>query len=401
MGPSTKIRSMSISTPRISTDVKASSKELVKLRRAIHEWPEAGFKEERTATLIRSKLDAWGIEHHPLCGTGEVALVKGAKPGPTYLFRADMDALPLTEENDVAYKSKVPGFMHACGHDGHVAMALVAAKLLQARRRDFAGNVKLMFQPAEEGPGGAIPMLEEGLLDGPKVDAAFAIHLWNDLDTGQVGCRAGPVFAAQDEFQLKVTGKGGHGAAPHQTVDPVVVAAHVVTAAQSIVSRKVDPTKTAVVTFGQIHGGTRHNIIPDTVTLSGTLRSLEDRVRKQLRAELKKIVETVARSFGATAELEITAGYAPTVNDEKMTAVAREAASEAVGARKVVEQDITMGAEDMSYVLEKVPGCYMMVGSRNAKKGLVYPHHSARFDFDEAALEVGVEVWLRLAKRIA
>ncbi|MEZ0229699.1 MAG: M20 family metallopeptidase, partial [Planctomycetota bacterium] len=265
----------------------------------------------------------------------------------------------------------------------------------------LAGNVKLMFQPAEEGPGGAVPMLEEGLLDGPKVDAAFAIHLWNDLDVGQVGCRAGPVFAAQDEFQLKIIGKGGHGAAPHQTVDPVVVAAHVVTAAQTIVSRKVDPTKTAVVTFGQVHGGTRHNIIPDVVTLSGTLRSLEAGVRKQLRRELQKIVETVARSFGATAELEITAGYAPTVNDEKMTEVARQAASEAVGAKKVVEQDITMGAEDMSYVLEKVPGCYMVVGSRNAKKGLVYPHHSAKFDFDEAALEVGVEVWLRLARKIA
>lgn len=385
----------------ISKDVQKSSKELVKLRRVIHEWPEPGFKEDRTATVIRSNLDAWGVEHHPLCGTGTVALVKGAKPGPTYLFRADMDALPLTEENDTPYKSKVPGFMHACGHDGHVAMALVAAKLLQARRSELVGNVKLMFQPAEEGPGGAIPMLEEGLLDGPKVDAAFAIHLWNDLPVGEVGCRAGPVFAAQDEFQLRVIGKGGHGAAPHQTVDPVVVAAHVVTACQTIVSRSVDPTKTAVVTFGQVHGGTRHNIIPDVVTLSGTLRSLEASVRQQLRRELERTASTVAKAFGARIELELTRGYAPTVNDAAMTEVARQAAAEAVGARKVVEQDITMGAEDMSYVLEKVPGCYMVVGSSNKKRGLVYPHHSAKFDFDEAALEVGVEVWLRLAQRIA
>jgi amidohydrolase len=310
-----------------------------------------------------------------------------------------MDALPLTEENAVPYASKVPGFMHACGHDGHVAMALVAAKLLQKRRADLSGNVKVMFQPAEEGPGGAIPMLEQGLLDGPKVDAAFAIHLWNDLPVGKVGCRAGAVFAAQDEFHMKVIGKGGHGAAPHQTVDPVLVAAHVVTACQHIVARRVDPTKTAVVTFGQVHGGTRHNIIPDVVALSGTLRSLHPAVRRQLQQELEHTASTVAKSFGARIELEVVPGYAATVNDAKMTEVARQAATAAVGSKNVVEQDITMGAEDMSYVLEKVPGCYMMLGSSNKKRGLVHPHHSAKFDFDEAALEVGVEVWLRLAEQ--
>jgi amidohydrolase len=383
----------------ISKEVKANKTELVKLRRAIHEWPEPGFKETKTAKLIRSKLDSWGVEHRPLCGTGTVALVRGAKPGPTVLLRADMDALPLTEENKVPYRSKVPGFMHACGHDGHVAMALVAARLLQQRRRDLAGTVKLMFQPAEEGPGGAVPMLEAGLLEGPKVDAAFAIHLWNDQPVGKVGCRAGPVFAAQDEFHMKVIGKGGHGAQPHQTVDPVALAAQIVTACQQIVSRKVNPTKTAVVTFGQIHGGTRHNIIPDVVELSGTLRSLDAEVRKQLRREVEYVSNTVAKALGGRVELELIPGYSATVNDPRMTEVAREAASEAVSARNVVEQDITMGAEDMSYVLERVPGCYMVVGSSNKKRGLVFPHHSAQFDFDEAALEVGVEVWLRLAAR--
>lgn len=383
----------------ISKDVHESSSELVKIRRAIHEWPEPGFKEERTNELIRARLDRGGIEHKPLAGTGVVALVKGAKPGPTLLFRADMDALPLTEENDVPYASKVPGYMHACGHDGHVAMALVAAKLLQSRRRDLKGNVKVMFQPAEEGPGGAIPMLEEGLLDGPKVDAAFAIHLWNDLPVGKVGCRAGPVFAAQDEFHVRVVGKGGHGAAPHQTIDPVVVAAHIVTACQTIVSRKVAPTKTAVVTFGEIHGGTRHNIIPDVVTLSGTVRSLEKPVRRLLERELTRIVHEVAGALGAKVALEFVPGYAPTVNDPGMTEAARRAAAEAVGAKGVVEQEITMGAEDMSYVLERVPGCYMVLGSNNKKRGLVHPHHSAKFDFDEEALAVGAELWLRIASR--
>lgn len=381
----------------LTTAVRESSSELVKIRRAIHQWPEPGFQEKKTAELVRSRLDRWGVEHKPLAKTGTVALVRGAKPGPTVLFRADMDALPLTEENAVPYRSKVPGYMHACGHDGHVAMALVAARLLQARRRDLRGNVKLMFQPAEEGPGGAIPMLEEGLLDGPKVDSAFAIHLWNNLPVGKIGCRAGAVFAAQDEFHLTLTGKGGHGAAPHQTIDPVVVAAQVVTACQTIVSRRVDPTKTAVVTFGEIHGGTRHNIIPDSVTLSGTVRSLEKPVRGLLERELRKIVQSVASAFGAKVTLDYIPGYAPTINDAGMTEVARQAASKAVGARNVVEQDVTMGAEDMSYVLEKVPGCYMVLGSSNKKRGLVFPHHSAKFDFDESALAIGVELWMRLA----
>ncbi|HZU95451.1 MAG TPA: amidohydrolase [Planctomycetota bacterium] len=380
----------------ISREVRASAKDLVSLRRTIHEWPEPGFKEQKTAALIRKKLDDWGVSYRKMCGTGVVATIKGSKPGPTLLFRADMDALPLTEENKVPYASRVPGFMHACGHDGHVAMALVASRLLEKERHSLRGNVKVMFQPAEEGPGGAVPMIDAGILDKPRVDAAFAIHLWNDLPVGKVGCRAGAVFAAQDEFHMTVHGKGGHGAAPHQTIDPVVVAAQIVTACQTIVARKVNPVKTAVLTFGQIHGGTRHNIIPDTVSLSGTVRALEKPVRQLLEEELKRVVHGVASSLGAKVELEFIRGYSATVNDPGMTEVARRAASRAA---KTVEQDITMGAEDMSYVLEKVPGCYMAVGSHNKKRGLVYPHHSARFDFDEKALEVGTEVWLQLARQ--
>jgi amidohydrolase len=381
----------------ISPEVKTNLKELVALRRAIHQNPEQGFKEFKTAALVRSRLKAWGVDHKSMCGTGTVALIKGSRPGPTMLIRADMDALPLQELNRVSYCSRTKGIMHACGHDGHTAMALLAAKLLQKRRTSFRGNVKIMFQPAEEGPGGAGPMISEGLLKG--VDAAFAIHMWNDLPTGRVGVRSGPVFASSDEFRITVIGRGGHGAAPHQTIDPVAAAAQIITACQNIVSRKVDPTKSAVVTFGQIHGGTRHNIIPDTVEMTGTVRAFEEPVRKQMQREIQKVAGGIASALGAKIEFHYRVGYPPTVNEESMTDLVRDSVREAAGTAAAVEQDISMGAEDMSLVLQEVPGCYFFLGSMNPRKGLVHPHHSAHFDFDEEALPLGVETWLRLAQR--
>jgi amidohydrolase len=385
----------------ISPDVRSSVKELVALRRAIHQYPEEGFKEFRTSALVRSKLKSWGVDHKAMCGTGTVALIKGSRPGPTMLIRADMDALPLQEENKVPYCSRNKGVMHACGHDGHTAMALLAAKLLQKQRTSLRGNVKFMFQPAEEGPGGAGPMtmMDEGLLRGPKVDAAFAIHMWNDLPTGRMGVRTGPVFASADEFTMKVIGRGGHGAAPHQTVDPVATAAQVVTACQNIVSRKVDPTRSAVVTFGQIHGGTRHNIIPDVVEMTGTVRAFEETVRRQLQREIPRIAGGVASAMGARFEFEYHRGYPPTVNEESMTDLVRDSVREAAGTAAAVEQDLSMGAEDMSLVLQEVPGCYFFLGSMNPRKGLVHPHHSVHFNFDEDALALGVETWLRLTHR--
>jgi amidohydrolase len=381
----------------ISPEVKTNLKELVALRRAIHQNPEQGFKEFKTAALVRSRLKAWGVDHKSMCGTGTVALIKGSRPGPTMLIRADMDALPLQELNKVSYCSRTKGIMHACGHDGHTAMALLAAKLLQKRRTSFRGNVKIMFQPAEEGPGGAGPMISEGLLKG--VDAAFAIHMWNDLPTGRVGVRSGPVFASSDEFRITVIGRGGHGAAPHQTIDPVAAAAQIITACQNIVSRKVDPTKSAVITFGQIHGGTRHNIIPDTVEMTGTVRAFEEPVRKQMQREIPKVAGGVASALGAKIEFHYRVGYPPTINEESMTDLVRDSVREAAGTAAAVEQDISMGAEDMSLVLQEVPGCYFFLGSMNPRKGLVHPHHSAHFDFDEEALPLGVETWLRLAQR--
>ncbi|HZN60922.1 MAG TPA: amidohydrolase [Planctomycetota bacterium] len=385
--------------PRLSEDVKAVTSDVVAIRRDVHSHPEAGFKETRTADLIERRLGAIRVESKRIAGTGILATIKGAKPGPTMLVRADIDGLPVTELNEVPYRSKVPGMMHACGHDGHVATALGAATVLAGRRDKLAGTIKFMFQPAEEGPGGALPMIEAGILDKPKVDASFAMHMWNDLPVGQIGARPGPVFASADEFTVKITGKGGHGAAPHQTIDPIVVAAHLTLALQTIVSRKTHPLKSAVVTVGQIHGGVRHNIISDTATLNGTCRALEKPVRAMIQKEIRAIAKGVAGAFGAKADIEWRDGYPPTVNDPKMTELVRAAAAEVVGESNVIAQEITMGAEDMSYVLERVPGCYWLLGSANAKKGLDYPHHSARFDFDEESLPIGVQVWTKIAER--
>ncbi|MBI4563322.1 MAG: amidohydrolase [Planctomycetes bacterium] len=387
-------------TSRLTDEVRAVATDVIATRRDLHRHPEMGFRETRTSGLIERKLRACGWETRRIAGTGILGILRGEKPGPTMLMRADIDALPVRELNDVPYRSQNEGVMHACGHDGHVAAALGAAAVLARRRHALTGVLKLMFQPAEEGPGGAMPMIEAGILDKPKVDAAFAMHMWNDLPVGKIGVRSGPVFASADEYTIRIRGRGGHGAAPHQTVDPVVAAAHVTVALQSIVSRRVHPLKSAVVTVGQIHGGVRHNIISDAATLNGTVRALEQPVRAMVKRELYRIARGVAASLGATAEIEWRDGYPPTVNDRRMAELARAAAVEVVGARNVIEQEITMGAEDMSYVLERVPGCYWLLGSANTRKGLAYPHHSARFDFDESSLPIGVEVWVKIAERL-
>jgi amidohydrolase len=372
--------------------------EMVDIRRDLHTHPELGLQEHRTAEVVAKHLRSYGIEQitEKIANTGIVALIEGKQPGRTVLVRADMDGLPIEEDSGAPYSSKTPA-MHACGHDGHMAMALTVARLLQKRRNDFNGTVKMVFQPAEEGPGGAKPMIDAGVLRAPDVDVALGIHLWNEFPVGHIGVQDGPMMAAADTFKLTITGVGGHGAKPHTAIDPIVVAAHVITALQTIPSRRVDPFKSVVVTIGSIHGGTKDNIIPERVEMLGTVRSMEPSLREHLPAYLEQIIGGVTSAFGAKHDLRYTYGYPVTANNPDACQMVRDIARpvvESEGAGKVRGVQ-TMGGEDMSFFLNEVPGCFFFVGSANPEQGLHHPHHSPHFNFDEHALPLGVEVMLR------
>ncbi|MBI6545298.1 MAG: amidohydrolase [Cyanobacteria bacterium NC_groundwater_1444_Ag_S-0.65um_54_12] len=373
--------------------IRAIAPELIAIRRALHEYPEAGFEEWRTAKLIADKLTNMGLAVQTgMAKTGVVAVITGARPGRTLLVRADMDALPIREATGVPYSSKHEGMMHACGHDGHVAILLGLAQVLLAKRDDFAGNVKLVFQPAEEGPGGAEPLIQAGVLNNPGVDAAVGFHLWNSLPVGQVGVRAGPVMAATDQLDIVIRGKGGHGAKPHLAVDAVLVAAHVIIALQSIVSRMVDPLESAVITIGTVNGGFRHNVIAPEVQLSGTVRAYSKVIGQQLPWQIKRIVQGVCEALGASCEIHYSNTYPVTINDPSMAELVRHSANKILGPASVITAEPSMGGEDMSYYLAAVPGCYFFLGSANAERDLDRPHHSPEFDFDEVALPIGVQI---------
>ena len=371
--------------------------ELVATRRDIHAHPELKYEERRTAGLVDRRLQDLGYETRTEVGeTGVVTLLEGAAPGPCVLLRADMDALPLQEENDVPYASTVPSVMHACGHDGHTAMALTAARVLRRLDPPPRGSIKFMFQPAEEGGNGADAMIRDGVLENPTVDAAFGCHLWSHLDTGKIALVDGPFMASVDEFQIRILGTGGHGAMPHQTRDPIVASAHVVTALQQIASRNVSPLEAVVVTIGSIHGGEAFNIIPPEVVLRGTARSFDEDVWAALPEHLDRVAANTAAAFGCTAELELKRMMRPTINDPEMAALVREIARDVVGPENIVEER-TMGGEDFAEVLARVPGCYFFVGARNEERGIVHPHHSPHFDVDEEALPIGAEMLTRIA----
>ncbi len=390
----------STETLTLDPEVSRLAPTLSTIRRTIHQLPEPAFEEVRTAALIAERLGTLGLEvQTEVAKTGVVALLRGARPGRTLLLRADMDCLPVPEATGAPYASQRPGLMHACGHDGHVAMLLGAAEVLVGRRARLAGTVKLVFQPAEEGPGGAEPMIQAGVLETPRVDAAFGLHLLNDYPVGTVALRPGPLMAATDRISLVVRGRGGHGAAPHQTVDSILVAAHVVTALQAISAREVAPTMPVVVTIGTIHGGFRYNVIAPEVELTGTVRSFDAKLRQELPGRIERIARGVASAFGAEVEARYEFGYPATVNDPGMTELVQQVATGVVGEGGVVTMAPLMGGEDMSYFLEAVPGCYAFIGSANAGRGLDHPHHSPRFDFDEAALPIGVQVLVRAAER--
>lgn len=393
-----------VTSSRLRDDIGEIMPGVIADRRDFHENPELGYQEVRTAGIVADRLRSLGVEdiRTGIAPTGVTGLIRGAKPGngPTVLLRADMDALPILEENEVEYVSRNPGVMHACGHDAHTAMLLGTARILQDLRDEFSGTVKLLFQPAEElPPGGAKPMIDAGVMEDPKVDAAFGIHISQDTPVGQINVRSGPAMAAADRFRIVVHGKGGHGAQPDNSIDPIVIAAQIIMALQTLVSRTIDPTEEAVVTVGTMHAGIAFNVIPDTAEMGGTVRTFNAKNRDLLEQRIGEIASGIATALGGWVEYAYTRGYPATVNDAEMSQLVREEAAKVVGEDSVVEPAMMMGAEDFSYFLEEVPGCYWFVGSQNPERGLVWGHHHPRFDLDEAAMAVGIESMVNVTLR--
>ncbi len=357
------------------------------LRRDFHQHPELGLKEFRTAATVARELAGLGLEVKSRVGeTGVIGLLHGKASGRVVLLRFDMDALPVKEETGAEYASLNDGIMHACGHDGHVAVGLTVARLLTQHRSEFNGTVKFMFQPGEEGLGGAEKMIADGVLANPKPDVALAMHVWNERPVGWVGIVSGPVMAAADTFTIRIIGKGGHGASPNLTIDPVVVSAQLVTALQTIVSRNVSPLQTAVVTVASIHAGEAFNVIPGEAVLKGTLRSFESSVRERMIARFGQIVENISQAMECQAKYEITSITPAVVNDAVTTSRVQQVAKRLLPVDELDFHSITMGSEDMAFVQQQIPGCYIFVGSANQEKGLNAPHHSAKFDIDESIL---------------
>ncbi|MEN9259806.1 MAG: M20 family metallopeptidase [Thermostichus sp. HHBFW_bins_43] len=382
--------------PSLRPAVQALQPELVTWRRHIHKYPELGFREEQTAAYISQRLKSWGIPHQTgIAHTGIVAIIEGEQPGPTLALRADMDALPIEEANEVEYRSCLPNTMHACGHDGHTAIAMGTAKLLQQHRQHLRGRVKVIFQPAEEGPGGAKPMLEAGVLKNPDVEGILGLHLWNNRPLGSIGVKSGPSMAFADRFQIQVIGRGGHAAIPHQTVDAIVVGSQIVSALQTIVSRNVDPMLPAVVTVGRFRAGDAFNVIAPSAEIWGTVRSFHPEVAELIPKRIEEIVAGICQAHGATYEFQFERRYPAVHNDPAMTALVEKSVRQVFGSEAVIIPEMTMGGEDVSFFMNEVPGCYFFVGSANSEKGLDYPHHHPRFDFDEGALGIGVELFLR------
>jgi amidohydrolase len=327
--------------------------------------------------------------------TGVVGLLRGEKPGPTILVRADMDALPVQERNTHEWISQVPGVMHACGHDAHASILLAAARILAGLRADLPGNVKFIFQPAEEDEGGAKLMIDAGCLADPLVEAALGFHVWAELPVGVVGLRTGPITASADEVVITVEGKGGHAADPHLSVDAMLVAAHILTGLQTVVSRHVNPLEPVVVSFGKIESGHGHNIIAHDAVLSGTVRTSNEAVRQQMPERIARLCNGIADAYGATCRVDYRHQYPVTVNDGAMVDLVRQAAAAVIGPESVIEADPTMGSEDIAYFFERVPGCYFFLGAANAARGIDKPHHHPQFDIDEDCLPIGLQVVVR------
>ena len=371
----------------------ALREQLVAWRRDFHRHPELGLQEHRSAEIIAQELRSLGYDVETgVAETGVVGLLAGSEAGRVVMARFDMDALPIAEENETDYVSQNEGVMHACGHDGHMAIGLGVATLLARRRERLRGIVKLVFQPGEEGAHGALKMIEAGVLDDPRPDVALIGHVWNEQPVGTIDVASGPVMAAADRWTCTIRGKGGHGALPHLAVDPIVAASHVVTALQAVVSRSVSPLETAVLTVGSFQGGDAFNVIPDRVDLSGTIRTYDGKVRERVVSRLREIAEGVAVAHESTADLQVDHLTPAVVNDPTVAEVVRKAAEAVVGPEAVASDRCTMGSEDAAYFMQEVPGCFFFLGSANPGLGLDAAHHNPRFDFDEDVLPIGVAV---------
>jgi amidohydrolase len=363
-------------------------------RRYLHEHPELAFEEYETSKFVAERLASLGVEdvRTGIGGTGVTGLIRGGKgDGKVVLVRADMDALPIHEENDVAYKSTKPGVMHACGHDAHTAMLLGLTRLLVDRKGEFAGTVKVLFQPAEEvPPGGAIGMIRDGALEDPHVDAVLGLHVSSETPAGKIAMRAGAGSASSDRFRITIKGKGGHAASPHEAVDPVVIGSQIVLAFQTLVSRETNPIESAVVSTTAFLAGEAFNVIPDTAELRGTVRTLNQEVREHLEKRLVEVASGIARAGGAEAIVDFRRGYPGIVNEAGMTELVRKAAIEAVGEDNVIESPIGMGGEDFAYFSLERPGCFFNVGTRNEERGIIWGHHHPRFDVEEEGMSAGI-----------
>jgi amidohydrolase len=378
---------------------EAQRERLVRYRRHLHANPELSMEEYETAAFVRRELETGAFDEIQggVGKTGVKAVLRGKRPGPVTLLRADMDALPVAELSDVPYRSRRQGVMHACGHDGHTAILLAAALELAGRPQDVAGTIVFCFQPGEEGAAGARLMIEDGVLEHPHVDRTFALHLYSGLEAGHVGIRDGAFFASSDRFTIELTGRGGHGAMPQFSADPIVGAAALVSALQTVASREVAPKDPVVVSVGSLHAGTTFNVIPDTARLSGTVRTLDENVRLEMPGRLERLTAGVCAAMRLEHELRYDWGYPPTVNDRDINDVVRAVARDVVGPSDVRDpHDIVMWSEDMSYMQQERPGAYFLVGARGPKLGHE-PQHSARYDIDERALDVGFAMMVGLA----
>ncbi|HZY40247.1 MAG TPA: M20 family metallopeptidase [Mucilaginibacter sp.] len=373
--------------------------DVVANRRHLHAHPELSFHETNTSAFIAGKLDELGLTYQHMADNGLVALIKGEKPsGNVVALRADMDALPITEANDVPYKSQNGGVMHACGHDAHTSSLLGTAKILTGLKSQFGGTVKLIFQPAEEKlPGGASLMIKEGVLENPKPQAVLGQHVMPLIDAGKVGFRAGKYMASTDEIYVTVHGKGGHGAQPQMNIDPVIITAHMLTALQTVVSRFADPKSPSVLSFGKVIANGATNVIPNEVYLEGTFRTMDEKWREEAHRRMKKMAEGIAEAMGGSCEFNIMKGYPFLINEEKLTAATRSHAEDYLGKENVLDLDIWMAAEDFAYYSQVADSCFYRLGTRNESRGIISSVHTPTFDVEEDAFKISTGLMAYLA----